>query len=306
MTARIGISVSSFAEGSQRPLERLAAACVEVVPNPLGRRLTAEEAAEFLADKDGLIAGLEPLGREVLERGRGRLRAIARVGIGVDNVDLEAARDLGVSVSNTPDAPTDAVAEMTLAALLCIERGIARGDAAIREGRWARRLGRSLNELTILCVGHGRIGRRVASLFASLGARVLVHDPAASPPTDPAVEPVSDLLPALAAADVISLHASGRKRVLGPEHFAAIKQGAVLLNSARAELCEESEVVSALQSGRLSAVWLDVFWEEPYRGPLVAQPGALLTPHIGTHTSGCRTGMELAAVDNLLRDLGLA
>ena len=118
MSLRVAIGPSSFAEEDSTPLRLLEAAGVEVVPNRWKRRLTEAEIIEHLQDVDGLIAGLEPLNRKVLQSARPRLRALARVGIGMANVDQDAARELGIRVSSTPDGPTEAVAEMTLAALL--------------------------------------------------------------------------------------------------------------------------------------------------------------------------------------------
>ncbi|MEN9678760.1 MAG: hypothetical protein RIS76_4656, partial [Verrucomicrobiota bacterium] len=149
---RVGIGPSTFAQEDQTPLRILQQAGVTVVPNPTGKRLTESEIIHFLQTErlDGLLAGLEPLNRRVLESARATLKAVARVGIGITNVDTAACRDLGIRFSYTPEGPTEAVAEMTLAALLCLARDLVPMDRALHAGRWPKMIGRSLRELTVL------------------------------------------------------------------------------------------------------------------------------------------------------------
>lgn len=302
---RVAIGPSSFADEDPTPLRLLESAGIEVVPNPYKRRLTEAEIVTQLAGVDGLLAGLEPLNRRVLASTGGRLKALARVGIGMANVDLEAARDLGIKVSNTPDGPTEAVAELTLTALLCLARNLESANRAIHAGEWPKSVGRSLAELTVLVVGFGRIGRRVADLLSSLGAKILVCDPRiAAEGTSSGFRRV-DLMEGLATADVVTLHASGEETLLGHREFAGCRKGIVLLNSARGGLVDESALVTALESGQVGKAWFDAFWEEPYRGRLAAYPQVLMTPHAATYTRRCRLSMESEAVANLIRDLGL-
>lgn len=301
---RVAIGPSSFAAEDSAPLQLLAEAGVEVVPNPFRRRLTEPEIIAHLQNVDGLLAGLEPLNRRVLESARGRLRALARVGIGMANVDQVAAREFGVRVSNTPDGPTEAVTEMTLAALLCLCRDLEAANRGMHAGEWPKQVGRSLAELTVLILGYGRIGRRVATVLGSLGARILVADPHVAADAVAAPAQRVSLADGLAQADVVSLHAGGEQVILGEAEFVAAKRGLILLNSARGELVDEGALVRALQSGQVGKAWFDAFWREPYDGPLRQFPQVLLTPHSATYTRRCRLGMETEAVRNLLRDLG--
>lgn len=305
MSIVVAIGPSSFAEKDRAPLSLLEAAGITVKPNPFGRRLTEAEIIDHLSGVDGLIAGLEPLNRAVLASAQPRLKALARVGIGVANVDFEAARDFGIKVSSTPDGPIDAVAEMTLAALLTLARRVVEANEALHRGEWAKSIGLGLRGTKVLLIGCGRIGRRVAQLLHAFGAEVLASDPAlatASIPTG--VIPV-DLETGLAAADVISLHASGEDCILDANAFALMKPGVLLLNSARGGLVDESALLGALNSGIVTGAWFDAFWTEPYTGPLTGFSQVLLTPHTGTYTEQCRRQMESEAVQNLLRDLGL-
>ena len=173
---RVLIGVSSFAEADDRPLGRLRSAGLEVTANPFGRRLTGPELSELMeSDVVGLIAGLEPLSRDVLAGSQ--LRVVSRVGAGLSNVDLEAARELGIDVRSTPDAPTEAVAELTLGAALALLRGLPAMNAAMHDGRWERHLGTQLGGKTVVIAGFGRVGRRVAELLGPFGVHVLVVDP---------------------------------------------------------------------------------------------------------------------------------
>ncbi|MBP8132228.1 MAG: phosphoglycerate dehydrogenase [Candidatus Hydrogenedentes bacterium] len=299
----VAIGPSSFAEEDPAPLRILEDAGLTVRPNPFGRRLTQEEIIEHLRGADGLIAGLEPLNRAVLTSAAPRLRAIARVGIGMTNVDQDAARELGIAVSNTPDGPVRAVAEMTLAALLAIARNIVPMSAALHAGSWKKTIGFGLEDTPVLIVGCGRIGRRAAELLQAFGARVLWHDPYVASPVGVPGERMPTLDEGLAQAEVVSLHAAGAQCLLGAAQFARMRDGAVLLNSARGELVDEAALVAALESGKVSAAWFDAFWKEPYHGPLTRFPQVLLTPHTGTYTRQCRRDMETQAVRNLLHDL---
>jgi len=275
----------------------------EIILNPFGRPLDESEIMDHLKDVDGLVAGLEPLNRKVLS-GAPRLKAIARVGIGMDSVDMEAAADLGIRVSNTPDAPANAVAEMTVTALLALCRGLIEANAGVHERRWDKMIGTSLSGLVVLIIGYGRTGKRVAELLAPFGPRLLVVEPYFAPQENSTVQvDLVELRDGLRQADVISLHASGSNTVLGPNEFAHTKRGAFLLNSARGGLIDENAVIAALESGQLRGAWFDAFVEEPYSGALCDNSRALLTPHMCTYTVQCRREMEVCAVENLCRDL---
>lgn len=305
---RVGIGASSFAQEDPTPLRLLEQAGITVVPNPHRRRLTEPETIEYLVGErlEGLLAGLEPLNRRVLEAARGHLKALARIGIGMANVDQVAARELGIRVSSTPEGPTEAVTEATLAALLCLLRDLEPMNRALHAGEWPKGIGRSLAETRVLIVGYGRIGRRVATTLASLGVSVRICDPFLAADADTAGFPRVTLEEGLADTDVISLHASGEAVVLGAAEFARVPQGVILLNPSRGSLVDEAALVAALEEGRVGKAWFDAFWEEPYRGALLRYPQVLLTPHTATYTRRCRLSMESEAVRNLLRDLGVA
>jgi D-3-phosphoglycerate dehydrogenase len=303
---RVGIGPSTFAQEDQTPLNLLREAGITVIPNPVGRRLNEAEIAHYLKSErlDGLLAGLEPLNRGVLEAGQPHLKAVARVGIGISNVDVGACREMGIRFSFTPEGPTQAVAEMTLAALLSLARNLEPMNRAMHAGEWPKTIGRSLRELTVLIVGFGRIGRAVAAQLAALGSKIVVSDPYLPETADCPYERLS-IEKALPVVDVISLHAAGDKPLLGDREFDQVRPGVMILNSARGELVEEEALIRALDSGRVGKAWFDAFWKEPYTGRLQSYPQVLMTPHTCTYTRHCRLHMESEAALNLLRDLGV-
>ena len=305
MNLRVAIGPSSFAQKDAAPVQLIENHGIEIVPNPYRRRLTEDEIIVHLKDIDGLIAGLEPLNRRVLSSAAPRLKVVARVGIGVTNVDFDAAAELGVKVSNTPDPPTQAVAELTLTAMLALCRGLGPANAAIHGRKWTKSVALSLTGTNVLLVGYGRIGRRVGELLRPFGAQILVADPLIETDSLKNGEKLVTLEEGLAEAQVISLHASGVETLIGREQFEQMQEGVYLLNSARGELVDEAALIEALESGRVAGVWFDAFWQEPYSGALLQFEQALLTPHMGTYTRQCRRQMEVEAVNNLLRDLAV-
>lgn len=294
---KVVVGASSFAGSSEKALRMLQEKGIEVVKNPYGRKMNEEEIIEHLRGADGLLAGLEPLTDRVFESSP-KLKAVARIGIGMDSVDVGAAEKHGIKVSNTPDAPTEAVAEMALAALLAMGHELIASNADVHNKVWKKRIGFSLAGLNVLLIGYGRIGRRFAEHLKYFGSHIIVYDP-----YQPEISEAS-LEKALSKADAVSIHASGKEEILTPDLFEYIKDGAVLMNCSRGSLIHEGALYESLKSGKVSKYWGDVFWEEPYEGRILECDNAILTPHISTYNSLCRESMETEAVKNLLEDLG--
>lgn len=304
MKYRVAIGPSSFGEKDKSPINKLEQAGVEIVKNPYNRRLTEHETIEHLANVDGLIAGLEPLTRNVFKSVKHSLKAIARVGIGMTNVDIDAAEQFGIKVSNTPDGPTEAVSEMTLCALLNCARKIGPMSESLRYAKWNKMIGTSLSEMTVLIIGYGRIGKKVGQLLRLFNSEVIVCDPfLGDVGKNVDGNTLVDLDEGLKRADCITIHASGDNVVLDENEFQIMKPGMILLNSARGELVDEEALANALDKGIVESCWLDSFTKEPYSGILMKYKQAILTPHCSTYTRKCRYEMETQAVSNLLRDL---
>jgi D-3-phosphoglycerate dehydrogenase / 2-oxoglutarate reductase len=293
---------SSFGETDAAPRDVIAAAGFRLIENPVKRRLTKDEVRALLTpDVVGLIAGLEPLDRDVLAGSK--LRALSRVGSGMSNVDAAAAEQLGIAVRSTPDGPTQAVAELTLASMLALVRGVPAMNTAMHDGAWPKTIGGQLSGKTVAVVGYGRIGRRVASLVRAFGASVIAVDPSLSG-TEADGVPVRPLDEALAAADIVTLHVAGENEIIGERELALMPRGSWICNAARGGVVGEAALQRALDSGQLAGAWLDCFVNEPYDGPLRAYPQVLLTPHVGSYTRECRLKMEMDAATNLLEALG--
>lgn len=303
-TDSIYVTLSTFAEYDASPLNRLRQSGIPFTLNTTGKRVTP---AQLLADGGAasvLIAGVETYDARTLEQ-LPALRCISRCGAGVDAIDLAAAQARGITVVNTPDVPTQAVAELTLAMMLGLVRQLPRQSALVQKRQWTRLEAHLLSGRTVGLVGLGRIGRRVAQLLAPFQVRLLAADPflAADRGTLHGIEivPLDQLL---AVSDIVSIHAAtstAERLSLGAAEFERIKHGALLVNVARGSMVDEAAMLRALESGRLAGAALDVFEQEPYNGPLCDLPNVILTPHSATLTVETRVAMEMQCVDKALR-----
>jgi D-3-phosphoglycerate dehydrogenase len=299
MTAKqitILATTSSFGTGAP-------AANLHFVVNPWGRKLLEAELASLLEEyrPAGLLAGTEPITRAVLTAAKDYLRVISRVGAGWDNVDHDAAAELGMRVYRTSGVLTQAVAELTIGLMLAALRSITLQDRLLRQGVWKKCMGGLLQGKKVGIIGMGGIGKRVGELVRAFGAEVIFHEVEAH--EVPWGQRVS-LAQLLEDADIISLHASGKQRILGAEEFKAMgNRGVILINTARGELIDEAALSSALREGGVGCACLDVFQEEPYRGDFCAMDNMVLTPHIGSYAQEARELMEKIAVDHLIQGL---
>jgi D-3-phosphoglycerate dehydrogenase len=239
---------------------------------------------------------------EVLEAARS-LRIIGRPGIGVDNVDLEAATRHGVVVMNSPGGNIASTAELTLGLLLAVARNIAGADASMKAGKWDRKAfaGAELNGKRIGIVGFGRIGREVAARCRSLGMEVVAYDPFVSAAVaDSAHVKLVTLDEALQTCDFLSLHTTLSKEtrhLLGKEALSRVKPGVRIVNAARGELVDHEALLQALESGRVAGAALDVHAQEPpVDWRLAKHPSVVATPHIGAATAEAqeRVGTDIA------------
>lgn len=302
--SKLVISTSSFDVDNNLHLQHLVKAGMNIVGNSFKRKLTEDEIIELLGqDTVGMIAGIEPLTERVFMSAKG-LKAISRCGAGLDNVDLTAAKRQDITVFNTPEAPAQAVAELTMSLILAALRRICQVDQLLRADRWSRMQGQLLAAQLVGIIGLGHIGRRVAKLCRAFDARVVAHDPYIDP-TSHEVELVP-LKKLLAEADVISLHlpyGANTHHLLDAKAFARMKPGSIIINAARGGLIDEIALDEALISGHLGMAALDVFEQEPYRGPLIKNDKIILTSHIGSLARESRMRMEIEAAENLLEEL---
>jgi D-3-phosphoglycerate dehydrogenase len=298
---KIAITTSSFAQYSKEPLDLLKNSGIEYILNPFGRQLTEDETIEILKGCAGVAAGTEPLTARVIDS-LPELKVISRCGTGIDNVDLKAASGRGIVVRNTPDGPTLAVAELTLAFVLALLRKIPQMDRELRAGVWKKRMGNTLRGKNLGIIGFGRIGQAVASVFAPLGVEVAFNDPLVSSGKYKKMT-VKELL---LWADILSLHCSksgGECSLFGRNELSCIKPGSWIINASRGGLIEETALYDLLKSGHFAGAAIDVFKREPYDGPLKELDNVIITPHIGSYAVESRIEMEIDTIKNLIEGL---
>lgn len=270
--------------------------------------LSPAELSAAVGDYDGMIirSGVN-VTADVLAN-PGKLRAIARAGVGVDNVDLDAATAAGVLVMNTPDANTLSTAEHTMAMMLALHRRIAAADAHVRCGQWNRKafVGEQLAGKTLGIVGFGRVGRAVAERALAFDMRVLAFDPFLRSETalDGRVTVVRDFKALLPEVDVLTLHAAmtdDTKHLINKDSIAQMRPTAMIVNCARGGLIDEAALAEALTNGKLSGAALDVFGNEPPAdSPLLTCDNAVLSPHLGASTRQAQTAVSTDAVAAML------
>lgn len=301
--SKVLITTSSFSLGNFAQAKSLHDAGISIEVNPHGRRLSEDEVAELVAtDVIAILAGLEPLTDRVLSNAKS-LRVIARCGTGLDSVDLQAASRLGIDVFNTPDAPTQAVAELTIAHMLNSLRHLSTTDSNMRSGKWTPTMGSLLATKTVGLIGVGRIGGAVAKLAQAFGARVIGFDPVVD--SHNSVELLS-LDQVLKQADIVSLHLpinDQTHHILNANTISCMKTGSIVVNVSRGGLIDESALHDALKSQHLSGAALDCFEDEPYSGPLLQIPGVHVTAHMGSYARETRDLMETEASTNLVNGL---
>jgi len=298
------ITTSSFAEEAPEPLSSLELAGLKGILNPHRRKLTENEVDCLIQEHRpvGMIAGVEPLTREIMIKAP-FLKVISRCGIGLDSVDLVAAGELGITVTNTPDAPTIPVGELTVGMILSLIRSIHQSDASIRTGAWERPMGSLLYGKTVGIIGCGRIGSYVARILSAFGCRLVGYDPVCS--NHQYVE-LTSLENLLQTADIVTLHlpySKANHHLINEKRISLMKQGAALVNASRGGLVDEVALAGSLQSGKLAGAAIDSFELEPYFGPLAQLNNTLLTGHIGSYAREGRMIMEQQAVGNLLKAL---
>jgi D-3-phosphoglycerate dehydrogenase / 2-oxoglutarate reductase len=301
------ITTVPFGDKNRLPLELLENAGVEYVINPHNTKLTEDQLAELVPEFDVLIAGTEKISDRVMQVGK-RLKFISRVGIGLDGVDLGAAKIRGIKVSYTPDAPAPAVAELTLGLMLSLLRSVHVSNSEMHRGKWQRKFGRRLAETTVGILGVGRIGTRVLRRMVGFGTpRILVNDtlPNTQLNREFKLEWVTKEQ-IYEQADVISLHlplTRLTKNMIRREQLMMMKPDALLINTSRGGIINEADLHDVMSEGHLGGAAIDVFEHEPYSGDLAKIERCLLTAHMGSMSVDCRTRMEIEATEEAVRFL---
>ncbi len=278
--------------------------------NRSDRVFARDQLFDAFQQSDALLCTVsDAIDRELIEDAQRRATIIANFGVGYDNIDIEAAREQGVVVTNTPDVLTEATADIACLLLLSVTRGASAAEARLRRGDWqgftlADDLGMSIQGKTLGIVGMGRIGQAVARRAAlAFGMRVIYFNRSPVPALDVPVESRATLEAVLAEADLVSLHvpSSSDGPLLDAATLAVMKPTAYLINTSRGDVVDEAALIELLQRGRLAGVGLDVYQNEPKVSPqLLALENTTLLPHIGSATREVRDAMGNLAIDNLV------
>jgi D-3-phosphoglycerate dehydrogenase len=298
------ITTVPFAENNPVPIDLLKAAGINYEINPLGRKLTESELVSMVPGYDAIIAGTEPLTGKVLAEADS-LKVIARVGIGLDSVDLDAAAERGIHVCYTPDAPAPAVAELTIGLMLGILRSFCQSDRLMRQGAWKRFFGYRISEVTIGIMGLGRIGSRVLNFLEGMGAqRVLLNDIDKSIKLNTSLDVKwVDKHILYSESDLLTLHVPLTKEtcnLLTKKDLLLMKKNAFLVNTARGGIVNEKDLYEVMKAGHLAGAALDVFEQEPYQGNLREIERCILTSHMGSMSQDCRERMEIEATQEVV------
>ena len=291
--------------------ERFKQENLEIVAPKIKQQLSETELCNIIGDFDGVIAGDDPFTAKVIAIGKkGKLKVLAKWGIGVDAIDLEAAKNLGIYTSNTPNVFGDEVADVALGYTILLARKLHKIDAAVRKGEWLKIQGTSLKGKIAGIIGVGSIGQAIARRFQVLGMSLLGYD----------VHPIStsfcqetrlkqvELNYLLSNADYVVLACNltpNNYHLLNETAFGNMKTGVSLVNVARGPLIDEKALILALDSGKVAAVALDVFESEPFNleNPLVNYPQVILGSHNSSNTREAVLKVNQMAIDNLVRDL---
>lgn len=275
-------------ELAEEGLETLARAGLYVDYRP---KISDEELTKIIKDYDAIIVRSRKISKEIIQAAE-RLKVIGRAGVGLDNIDLKAANDRGIEVFNTPDALTNATAELTIGLMISAAREIHKGHLHMKKGEWIKSkiLGTELAGKTLGIIGFGRIGRRVAELAKAFGMKILVYDIAALPKEllEKFNAEAVELDELLKRSDFVTLHVPATDstyHMINERRLKLMKKTAILINTSRGSVVDERALIKALKEGWIRAAALDVFEEEPPKNEeLLSLNNVLLTPHIGSQS----------------------
>jgi D-3-phosphoglycerate dehydrogenase len=312
MKMKILITPKSFRNYKYKAYPLLEEKGYEIIENDFGRTMTENEIVRLAGEGvEGIIIGVDPLPANVLEQLRD-LRAISKYGVGMDNIDLSRAAELGIKVKNAVGTNSVSVAELAVALMFTMSRKIPVHSAAVKAGGWDRSIGFELTGKKLGLVGGGQIGREVAKRARGLGMDVTIYDPYFSEEdflVRYQVGKTDKLEELLSQSDIISLHlpaTSETRQIINSATLDLMKPNAVLINTSRGELVDEEALYEALSSGRIAGAAQDVFSSEPPAKDekLLQLDNFILTPHLGAFTGEAVEKMALVSTNNLLEMLG--
>lgn len=303
---KIAITSRSFGKINSGAVELLKKCGLHPILTPYDKKLTEDQIIEILDNSVGIIAGTENITRKVIESNQ-NLSVISRYGIGMDNVDLVAAEENDVVVYNTPETPSLAVAELTIALIFLLLKKICKLDSKLKKNCWNPEIGNMLSGKTVGIVGLGRIGKKVTSFLKPFNVKIIAFDVAPEKvfvkENNIEIVPFKELLE---KSDIITIHVpytEETKNLIDKNSLEKMKETALLINTARGGIINEDDLYNALKDNIIAGAAIDVFKHEPDVGKLKKLDNIILTPHIATYTVETRKEMELEATKNLIHGL---
>ncbi len=301
------ITTIPFGENNRLPFELLENANIDYLVNPLNRKITEGELVEMITDFDVIIAGTEKISDKVMEKAS-NLKMISRVGIGLDSVDLLAAKRHGIKVSYTPDAPAPAVIDLTMGLMYSLLRRVHESNIQMHKGNWHRYFGKRLTECSIGIIGTGRVGSKVIKNLVALGCKIIYYyDKKVRLEDDDKRHVIFTSKEEIyKKSDIISLHVPldlETNNMITIKEIKLMKKDVFLINTARGGIINEKDLYTALEKKLIAGAAIDVFEDEPYSGKLAKHDNCILTGHMGSMSVDCRTRMEIEATEEAVRFL---
>ena len=303
---KVLIATTSFSLYNDQPMELLAKNKFDIIKNEWGQKLSASQLVDLCRNCNAVIAGTELYTKEVLEQ-LANLKVISRLGVGMDNIDLEFAKEKGIKVFKTKTTPAPAVAELVLGLMLDLARKISYQNNILKSNTWKKEMGNLLKGKTLGIIGLGAIGKTLVKLVKGFNFNVLAFDLYKDEQFEKKYGVnYCDLDMLLSESDIISIHLNltdETNQLMNAEQISKMKPGCILINASRGEIIDETALYNALKNDKILGAGLDVFNNEPYDGPLAKLKNVVLVPHIGSYAKELRIQMEIEAVENLIRGL---
>mgnify|MGYP002820278006 CR=1 FL=1 len=303
---KVFISTTSFASFSKKPLELLKSHNLKIKLNQMGRKLTTQEIRTSLSECHGVIAGTELYDINTLQS-LPNLKIISRLGVGLDNIDLDYTKKNDIAIYRTQTTPAPAVAELTLGLILDLLRKISYQNNLMKSGIWEKGMGQLLSGKTLGIIGLGTIGKKLVEITSGINLQYLAYDinedRVFSEQNDIRYVMLEDIF---TKSDIISIHlnlSNETRHLIDYNAIKKMKKEIILINTSRGEIINEDALLEALNKKRMGGVGLDVFSNEPYKGDLLNFDNVITTPHIGAYAREIRTQMELEAAMNLVQGL---
>lgn len=302
---KIYITPRSITQNGHPSLEKLKSAGFELVYGPPGQQPSEEEQLKVLPECVAYLAGIEPIKANVLNAAK-NLKIISRNGVGIDNIDRKVAERLGIKIKIAPAANSQGVAELAIGLIFCSIRSITNCNAHMKNGIWKREKGTELKAKTLGVIGCGSIGKIVIKMALGIGLKVLGYDLYPDKSFSPSNSfKYVDLNELFENSDIISLHCPPSENpIINRDSMMKMKNGVILINTARASLVDESTVSKALNKGKIAKYAIDVYNNEPPGlNELILHENTICTPHIGGCTTESIDRAVKMAIDNIIKEL---